>query len=1558
MVLRLLTRLPATALGLALTAPAVAGGRIVPQAGAAVRVAADLAGAGVRSTAQGASALAASAARVGTVARNAVTPGLGYWRAGSRLHLPLRPDQDGGGLDARRLEAAAKRVAVDLAQHPDVLAAYWDGGLARLVVQLAEGALSDQVVDRATELASERGLVRPEEQVLERVHPGHPGGVRAGMIALACDSAGIAAAVTARSVRVKRSPRLVTAVVTLVREDSRVQGALRNRLGEAGADLVLAAANAVAHGIGQSPTALLLDAALRVGQLTESFARAAAFDAAHDSVCAPGRLSLAGNRASRPAPRSRPGQAYADQAVVTSLVGAAATLLFTRDVREAAEAVLAGSPKAARYGPAAFASVLGTALARNGVLVRDTERLRQLEVVDTVVLHPAALRGTRRTVLAVNSSTEDWDHDRLWQAVAAALRPPQDGGPERPTVSLRPVPDEGASETGLMIVSLRDQRDHGSGPGGDGPGRDIGTVLVGWEVDPLAESVMDAARRAGLYVVVLDDGALGDFAALADERVHPDRPLAEVVRGLQRAGRVVLTVAHVPGHGAARGRRLPPGAADLLAGLLRSDVAVSLTDERSAVVWGADVLPLGGLEGVWRLLTAVPAARAVGRRSRTLAEAGAALSGLLVVTRGSRPDHVPFPAGVRVGPVNAAAAATLLLGWYAAARVGAEGAPRPRPRVPWHALQPREALSRLRAGRRSAPAVTTTVRRAAGRTAGRAAGLPVFTPARLTVRLLGAVRAELDDPLTPVLVVGAVASALLGSTVDALLVTGALGVNATVGGVQRLRAERALSALVVGQRQIARRVPDTGAGPTDTVEAQRLEAGEVIELRTGDVVPADARLLEVDGLEVDESSLTGESLPSSKQVDATPRASVADRLCMVFEGTTVVAGQARAVVVGTGDETEAGRAAHLASRAGAAGGVQARLRELTNRVLPLTLAGGATVTGLSLLRGRPVRDAVRGGLAVAVAAVPEGLPLVATVAQLAAARRLSRRGILVRTPRTLEALGRMNTVCFDKTGTLTENHLRVVRVVTPLGVVHPVDAPEAAAVLRTAARACPPIADETGIHAHATDEAVLDAAEPEPRWIPADTLPFAASRGYASATGTDADGEHLLVVKGAPEVVLPSCPTAGAEAIAVAHRLAGEGLRVLAVAVRRLPPEHAAEALAKPLESLELAGFVALADTPRPSSAPLVAALRQAGVRPVMLTGDHPQTARAVATALGWPADVTVVTGDQLAAEDRAGRARLLQDCGVVARVAPEQKLQVVESLRAGGQVVAMVGDGSNDAAAIRAADIGIGVAARGSAAARNAADLVITTGELTVLLDAVAEGRALWRSVADAVSILIGGNAGEIGFCVLGTLLSGSSPLSTRQLLLVNLLTDMFPAMAVAVTPRSGGPGPASGPASGATSGTASGSGDGEPLGAEPVDTEALGGPLTGQIRQRGVITGLGAGTAWLIGTLTPGTRRRTSTMALCGVVGAQLTQTLLGRGRSPLVLATVFGSAAFLTALVQTPGVSHFFGCTPLGPVAWTGVAAAVGLAALGPWVLPPVERLLAAAGSRLRPMVRVVH
>ncbi|MER6571729.1 cation-translocating P-type ATPase, partial [Streptomyces sp. NPDC001093] len=859
--------------------------------------------------------------------------------------------------------------------------------------------------------------------------------------------------------------------------------------------------------------------------------------------------------------------------------------------------------------------------------------------------------------------------------------------------------------------------------------------------------------------------------------------------------------------------------------------------------------------------------------------------------------------------------------------------------VHWHELDPEQAKDRLEheppAEGGAFEALTARARKAAAGVTGH----PAAAPVRWSYRLGRAVRGELHDPLTPVLAVGSAASAILGSVVDALLVVGALDLNALVGGIQRLRAERALSGLLADQQQKARLVPpetEAPAGGTRTVEAGKLHPGDVIQLKGDDVVPADARLLWQDGLEVDESALTGESLPVEKQTDPTPHAPVADRRCMVFEGTTVVAGQARALVVDIGEHTEAARAVHLAARTPPAGGVQARLQELTRKALPLTLAGGAAVTSLALVRGTAVREAVSGGVAVAVAAVPEGLPLVATVAQLAAARRLSRGGVLVRTPRTLEALGRMDTFCFDKTGTLTENRLRLVRTSDADGTVRPVDDAGSADTVRAAARACPRVDGDAEQPVHATDEAVLAAAGPDPEWTQLADLPFEAARGYAAAVGRSGDGPVVLVVKGAPETVLPACAGLSEHASHAAQALAGDGLRVLAVAERRLgADEQEADVVEQPLQGLEFTGLLALSDVPRETSTALVAGLLEAGVRPVMLTGDHPQTARAIAAELGWPEDTVVVTGDELAAADRAARARMLRDAGVVARVAPEQKLQVVEALRDAGRVVGMVGDGANDAAAIRAADIGVGISARGSAAARNAADIVLTDDDLTILIDAVGEGRALWHSVADAIAILIGGNAGEVGFGILGTLLSGRAPLSTRQMLMVNLFTDLFPSMAVAVTEREDAPTAADG--------------DDEPgtvraRGGSPEDASAvLGAPLLRQIRHRALTTTLGAVTAWLIGRFTPGTTRRCSTMALCGVVGTQLVQTWLDRRESRLVQITCLGSAVALVAAVQIPGVSHAVGCTPLGPVAWTGVLAAIALALAGQRVLPRLEETI---------------
>ncbi|MFF4468061.1 HAD-IC family P-type ATPase [Streptomyces sp. NPDC001599] len=1439
----LLTRSQDAVTGFVLAGPRLLARGTAPAVGAAAGAAVGTARAGVRG--------ADFAARAARVARAALPGGTRDWRAGPRAHLALRPVARDEVHRAGGTERVGRRVAAALAEHPDVLLAYWDTGLARLVVTATEDTLTDRVVDHATELAERHGLTRadqsaatgsdaPDDLVDEPDHPGDPAPVRVAAAALGADVLGIAAAVTGARLRLPPSPRLVTAVATLLRENPAFRAWLRERLGDHRMDVALAAANAAVHGAGQSPTSLVLDGALRACQLTDAVARGAAFEVVHDRLCVPGRDSLPAAPALRPPPRTSPAQDYAAHASAGSVAGAAATLLVKHDLAEAAEAVLAGSPKAARYGPAAFHAVLSAALSRTGVLVRDPGRLRQLEMARTVVLHPSALR----------------------------------------------VPDAGA--------------------------------------DPWTEDVLDAARRAGLRVVMVEDPALADFTGLADQVVGARRPLADVVAELRAEGGVVTVV-----------RPLPGDDGSVSAGLLAGDVAVALADGDCPVAWGADVLAPQGLADVWRVLRAVPVARAVGRRSQTLARSGAALSGLLVAVgeaRGRSRGGVSSLLGMRHAPVDASAALALLSGTRAAIGVATARAPHPRARVAWHALDPQDVRDRLEREREPEP---TAVEQATARlraAADRAGRVPVLAPVRWSWQLARAVRGELDDPLTPVLAVGSAASAILGSVVDALLVVGALDLNALVGGFQRLRAERALSGLLAEQKQKARVTeeqldPDAAEFATEgeprIVDAAKLHPGHVIELKADDVVPADARLLWEDGLEVDESALTGESLPVDKCVDPSPRAPVAERYCMVFEGTTVVAGRARAVVVDTGDHTEAARAVALAARTPSAAGVQARLQELTRKALPLTLAGGAAVTGLSLLRGAPIRQAVAGGVSVAVAAVPEGLPLVATVAQLAAARRLSRRGVLVRTPRTLEALGRMDTVCFDKTGTLTENRLRLSRVAGTDGTVRRVGEAETADAVRTAARACPRLDGDGARPTHATDEAVLDAAGDDPDWRQEEGLPFETSRGYAAAVGREgARGPAVLVVKGAPETVLPACAGLPAHTSEVAQRLAGAGLRIIAVARRTLGKgEKAADVLERQPSELEFTGLLALADVPRETSPALVRGLREAGVRPVVLTGDHPQTAHAIAVDLGWPEDAVVVTGDELAAADRTARSRMLRDADVVARVAPEQKLQVVESLRDAGRVVGMVGDGANDAAAIRAADIGVGISARGSAAARNAADLVVTGDDLLVLVEAVREGRALWHSVADAIAILIGGNAGEVGFGILGTVLGGAAPLSTRQMLLVNLFTDLFPAMAVAVT-KTGDPEQEAADA-------------GAPLG-----TAVLGEPLLRQIRHRALTTALGATAAWLFGRFTPGTQRRSTTMALCAVVGTQLAQTLADRRDSRLVQVTSLGSAAALVALVQTPGASRLFGCTPLGPVAWAGVAAAIVLALAGQRALPGME------------------
>ena len=1520
------------------------------------------------------------------------------WQSGRRIHLDLDPL-----LPFPRWHEHAAAVEEPVRRIAGVANAHVEGSLGRLVVELDdladkddEDRVLDEVRDVVSAVAEDLAAAGPEPQIRTApfADPGNPLAILVPLTAAAFDVVAIGAAVTGWVVRLPAAPRTTRAAAALLNNQPRMVSVLESRLGRVGTDLVLSASTAAANGLTQAVGTPLLNLTQRVLQISEADAHRRRWRDREPQLASPSRpqapvvpiISSAG--ASAQAPRHNwaaaaageashvvvdgaidaaidtakgsmagPIEDYIDQAANGSLIAAASALVAGGGPEDAAGAVLAGIPKAAHMGLQSFAAVLGRRLADDGQLILDPGALRRLDRVKVIVIDGAALRGDHRAVLQSRGDVPGWDDDRVYEVADALLH-----GEEAP----EPDPDE-LPATGARLHWVRSQGPSATPAQGLEhadlvvDGELVGHVEVGWEVDPFAVPLLQIANRTGARVVLRHVAGTQDLAASVAASHPSGTPLLKLVRDLRadRGPVLLITALH-----------RDFASTDTLAALAIADVGVALDDPRAATPWSADIITGTDLAAAVRILSALPVARQASESSVNLAKGGTTLAGLLLVTGDTRTSTNPLALRRWLNPVNFAAASAMVSGAFAASKVIRQPDPTPQPLTAWHALDPEIVYSRL-AGRTRPLTVepgTPAWRRVLGDLSYSPLVSPLRGPARQVGRLLDATRYELRDPLTPILAVGAAASAIMGSNVDALLVAGVMGVNALTGGAQRLRADAAAAVLFAEQDALARRV----VVPTVATSRRRLEAarttertavvaasslrpGDVIDLVAPDVVPADARLLVAEDLEVDESSLTGESLPVDKQVEpvgATDR----DRASMLFEGSTIVAGHARAIVVATGVGTAAHRAISAVIDVESAAGVQARLRELTGKVLPLTLAGGAAVTGLAMLRRASLRQAVADGVAIAVAAVPEGLPLVATLSQLAAAQRLSARGVLVRAPRTIEALGRVDTVCFDKTGTLTENRLRVVRSVpaaTPArGPFPDTTDPQGAQVLRAAGWASTQPEEGRG-HAHATDEAILKAADSldvqgDSEWTVLAEVPFESSRGFAAAIGTLSTdpSKPLLMLKGAPEVVLPRCWFADPEADldhaeSLVHALAEQGLRVLAVAQRSWVHETEddddtdADAVDAAAHDLTLLGYVGLADTARPSARPLIEALVDAERKVVLITGDHPVTARAIAHQLGLPTDARVVTGADIAGLDEDASAKLATDVQVFARVSPEQKVQIVAALQRGGRVTAMVGDGANDAAAIRMADVGIGVSGRGSSAARGAADIVLTEDDLGVLLDALVEGRSMWAGVRDAVTILVGGNVGEVLFTIIGTALgsSGRAPVGTRQLLLVNLLTDMFPALAVAVTPQFDEPEADEYD----TEEEADEARRAYQLSVLTAPTPSLDAPLMRQIITRGGVTAAGATAAWAIGRWTPGTERRTSTMGLTALVTTQLAQTLLTRRHSPLVVATALGSSAVLVGIVQTPGVSHFFGCTPLGPVAWTGVvgatAAATGLSVLAP-------------------------
>jgi cation-transporting P-type ATPase I len=670
--------------------------------------------------------------------------------------------------------------------------------------------------------------------------------------------------------------------------------------------------------------------------------------------------------------------------------------------------------------------------------------------------------------------------------------------------------------------------------------------------------------------------------------------------------------------------------------------------------------------------------------------------------------------------------------------------------------------------------------------------------------------------------------------------------------------------------------------------------------------------------------LTGESQPVAKESAPTAARAVADRRSMLYEGTTVVAGDAAAVVVATGASTEAGRTARLVDAGSRTNGVEFRLRELSKRVLPGALGSGVLLLVTDLLRGQPPSSAVAPAVSLAVAAVPEGLPFIATVAELAAARRLAAHRVLVRNPATIEALGRVDVLCFDKTGTLTEGRISL-RQVSDGQAMQRADAltPPGRAVVSAALRATP---RARGMPlSNSTDRAIVAGAgrvgvqadEAARGWRRIDEIPFEPGRGYHAVQGQSAAGPRLSV-KGSPEAVLVRCESWLPDGVQKPldqegqreigrqiDELARRGYRVLAVAERATSDRGYLND--SRIKRLCFLGLIGLADPVRATAAESVAQLRRAGVQVLMITGDHPSTAESIAAELDARNGRRIMTGAELDELDDETLAKALPDVGVFARVTPAHKVRIVRTLRDCGHVVAVTGDGANDSPAIRMADVGVALGAQATAAARAAADVVVTDDRIETIIEAIVQGRAMWNSVRDSLSILLGGNLGEIIFILGSSLFTGRSALNARQILLVNLLTDMVPAMAVALRP---------------------------PRAADPRELLAegpeasLGAALSRDIYLRAGTTAAAATIAWFLGRVT-GTRRHADTVALAALVGAQLLQTIAVSGRDRVVIVAGLGSLAALGLILSVPGLSHFFGGRPIGPSGWMMAAAGAGIA-----------------------------
>ena len=743
---------------------------------------------------------------------------------------------------------------------------------------------------------------------------------------------------------------------------------------------------------------------------------------------------------------------------------------------------------------------------------------------------------------------------------------------------------------------------------------------------------------------------------------------------------------------------------------------------------------------------------------------------------------------------------------------------------------------------------------------------------------------QFNSPVIWLLAGACVVATLLGEIADAAAIVAIVMLNGAIGFSQERRAERALLALrsLTAPRARVRR-----AGRSFMIPASEIVTGDVILLEAGDLVPADGRLLEAFALSTNEASLTGESVPVEKSPGVPPDgAPLAERFDSVFMGTAVAAGTGVAEVVATGMQTELGRIAHLLATAGS--GVtplQQRLAAVS-RILLLACLGIVVIVAIAgLLQGWPAIDVLLSSVSLAVAAVPEGLPAIVTIALAVGVQRMAARHVLIRRLSSVETLGCATVICTDKTGTLTTG-VMTVRELWSDDDDRLLFAAAACADAELHPEGGAGVGDPTELAILAAAAARgIQRADIERRHPRTHVQPFDAARKRMSVLR----GDGVLYVKGAVEALLPLCANRPAGARAAQARLAARGLRVLAVAVGRGREER----------ELELLGLLGIADPPRSEAIAAVGAARAAGIRTVMITGDHPITATAIARELG-----ILTAGDD-------------PDDVVHARATPDDKLAIVRAWKARGDVVAMTGDGVNDAPALREAHIGIAMGCTGTEVTREASDMVLTDDNFASIIAAVKEGRGVYDNIRKTLVYLLAGNTSELAVMLAAALAGLPLPLLPLQLLWINIVTDGLPALALVMDPA-----------------------DDDALRRPPRDPRE---PMLGRSQWRTIVM-IGAleGAAvlgvfaWGLHTATVAAAR---SLAFSTLVFAELFRAFAARSATRIfwsvgaftnlrLLAVVLCSVVGQFAIYQLNLTRTFFGIESLTTAGW-GLAIAVGLA-----------------------------